>query len=108
MADISILRLHSCDLKHTSNVPWTGFAAIAQEYKINDPDTFIDRLIDIANAGTTTSMDVRPTLSTLSKANWAAYALLAFVGSHTLSEPVNFYANQTVSRPQVQVPQQPQ
>lgn len=82
-------------------MPWTGYAALAKQYKINSPDTFVDRLIDIADARIMSYNNMPGTLSTLSKADWAAYALNAFAGSHILRDSVNFYANQSVSRRQM-------
>ena len=79
-------------------VPWTDYAQVAKQYNISNPDTFIDRLIDIADG----SIDPRHSSSPVyTKANWAAFALLAFAGSHTLPAPYDFYSNQTVSRRQL-------
>lgn len=95
---------HDCyNVKQISNssLPWTGYAALPKQYKINSPDTFVDRLIDIADARIMSYNNMPGTLSTLSKADWAAYALKAFAGSHILRDSVNFYANQSVSRRQM-------
>lgn len=69
------------------------YAQVAKQYNISNPDTFIDRLIDIADG----SIDPRHSSSPVyTKANWAAFALLAFAGSHTLPAPYDFYSNQTI------------
>lgn len=73
-------------------MPWTGFAQLAEQYNISDPDTFVDRLVEVADGSTDPRQD------TFSTANWAAIALIAFADSHTLPDRHNFYAEQNVSQ----------
>ncbi|MCJ1471068.1 hypothetical protein MMC07_009716 [Pseudocyphellaria aurata] len=78
-----------------------GFAQLAEQYGISNPDTLIDRLIAIADGSTDPRQGTSPTFS---KANWASIALLAFAGSHTLPEPLKFYSNQTILNAPYQSP----
>lgn len=70
-----------------------GFAQLAEQYNISDPDTFVDRLVEVADGSTDPRQD------TFSTANWAAIALIAFADSHTLPDRHNFYAEQNGRNP---------
>ncbi|MCJ1471066.1 hypothetical protein MMC07_009714, partial [Pseudocyphellaria aurata] len=72
----------------------SGFSYLAQQYNINSPDTFVDRLIANANGNSDPSEGDSFTLTTPLN---AAIVLTAFANSHTLKAPYDFYANESVS-----------
>lgn len=83
-----------CSLKlvEPKALPHAGFSSLAEQYNVQQADSFIDRLISQADASVTSNS---PQLSSKLA---AAIILVAFAESHTIAEPINFYANSTVRK----------
>ena len=71
-----------------------GFAQVAELYNLSNPDSFLGRVLDVADVPLMTSSSYR-----LSTPLAATLILNSFARSHVLPQPWDFYANQSVGAP---------